>query len=197
MRMFDTTRSRLRGGLLSYFFANPDSYLHLRDIASRVGIDPGNLSRELNRLCREGLFLGETRGRQKYFSLNREYPLYPEIKSIVLKTVGINASLEKIFGANKSIVFAFIYGSYAGQGYSSLSDIDVMLIVEKDGFDARYILREINAESRKIQREINITYFPQEEWIAKLRARDSFVLEVLGGKIIMLKGDEKDLRRLG
>ncbi len=104
MRMFDTTRSRLRGGLLSYFFANPDSHLHLRDIASRVGIDPGNLSRELKRLCREGLFLGETRGRQKYFSLNREYPLYPEIKSIVVKTVGSNACRADLCAKDRSII---------------------------------------------------------------------------------------------
>src|ERR1700691_3413398 len=40
------------------------------------------------RLERNGLFRSEVIGRQKYFQLNREYPLFDEVRKIVAKTIG-------------------------------------------------------------------------------------------------------------
>jgi DNA-binding transcriptional ArsR family regulator len=73
---------------LAYSFTNPAARQHLRDLAERLSIDPSNLSRELGPLEREGLFRSEVSGRQKYFHLNREYPLFDEVRSIVAKTIG-------------------------------------------------------------------------------------------------------------
>src|ERR1700751_5698597 len=97
--MFDL-RSKARQRLLAYYVANPAARLHLRDLAERLNVDPSNLSKELVRLQREGLFRSEVSGRQKYFQLNREYPLFAEVRSIVSKTIGavpvITQSLKKI-----------------------------------------------------------------------------------------------------
>ena len=41
-----------------------------------------------SRLEREGLFRAEVSGRQKYFQLNRAYPLFKEVRGIVAKTIG-------------------------------------------------------------------------------------------------------------
>ena len=81
-------RSRLRQRLLAYYFANPTARLHLRNLAGQLDIDPSNLSKELRRLETEGLFRSEVSGRQKYFQLNRDYPLFAEVRSIVSKTIG-------------------------------------------------------------------------------------------------------------
>jgi hypothetical protein len=69
-------RSKARQRLLAYYFANPAARLHLRDLAGQLDIDPANLSKELRRLETEGLFRSEVNGRQKYFQLNRDYPLF-------------------------------------------------------------------------------------------------------------------------
>jgi hypothetical protein len=69
-------RSKVRQRLLAYYFANPAARLHLRDLAGQLEIDPSNLSKELRRLETEGLFRSELSGRQKYFQLNRDYPLF-------------------------------------------------------------------------------------------------------------------------
>src|ERR1700677_2165274 len=81
-------RSKARQQLLAYYFTNPTARHHLRDLAQRLGIDPSNLSKELGRLERDGLFRSEVIGRQKYFQLNREYPLFDEVRKIVAKTIG-------------------------------------------------------------------------------------------------------------
>ncbi len=85
--MFDL-RSKARQHLLAYYFTNPTARHHLRDLAECLSIDPSNLSKELARLEREGLFRSEVNGRQKYFQLNREYPLFHEVRKIIAKTIG-------------------------------------------------------------------------------------------------------------
>ena len=81
-------RSKARQQLLAYYFTNPTARRHLRDLAERLSVDPSNLSKELGRLERDGLFRSEVSGRQKYFQLNREYSLFDEVRKIVAKTIG-------------------------------------------------------------------------------------------------------------
>jgi len=61
-----------------------------------LGGTPGHRSvqssKELRRLEREGLFVSEVSGRQKYFQLNRQYRLFEEIRGIVAKTIGAIAN---------------------------------------------------------------------------------------------------------
>lgn len=80
------TKASLKKKLLVYFFTHPESSLYLRETAKILNIDPANLSRELRKLEKEGIFTSKKQGNLKYFSLNRGYTLYQELKSIVLKT---------------------------------------------------------------------------------------------------------------
>ena len=80
-------RSPLKHKLLVYFLTQPsETSLYLRQIAVRLNLDPANLSRELRKLEKEGIFIAKQQGNQKYFSLNQKYPLYEELKSIARKT---------------------------------------------------------------------------------------------------------------
>src|SRR5882724_3757673 len=102
-------RSKARQQLLAYYFTNPTARLHLRDVAARLGIDPSNLSKELGRLEREGLFRSEVSGRQKYFQLNRDYALFDEVRSIVAKTIGVVPLLAQCFKTIEGIEAAYLY----------------------------------------------------------------------------------------
>ena len=53
VNFLEITRSRLRQKLLSYFFTNPNANLYLREIASVLKEDPGNLSKEFAKLEKE------------------------------------------------------------------------------------------------------------------------------------------------
>src|SRR5258707_15219587 len=105
-------RSKARQRLLAYYFANPTARLHLRNLAGQLYIDPANLSKELRRLETERLFPSEVNGLQKYFQLNRDYPLFPELRSIVSKSIGapsfLSQALKKIGGIRE----AYLYGSF-------------------------------------------------------------------------------------
>jgi len=66
----------------------------MRELAGLIEADPGNLSRELNKLKYEGIYTCVTRGKGKFYSLNKAHPLFSELKPIVFKTVRMEGVLR-------------------------------------------------------------------------------------------------------
>ena len=178
-------RSKARQRLLAYYFTNPTARHHLRDLAERLSIDPSNLSKELGRLEREGLFRSEVSGHQKYFQLNREYPLFNEVRSIVAKTIGavplLAQSLKKVEGIEE----AHLYGSFARNQQDAASDIDVLVIGKPKG-DA--LAQTVQKLERQLGREINYTVLTRKELESRRDRKETFVENVWHNKRISLVG---------
>jgi DNA-binding PadR family transcriptional regulator len=47
--------------------------------------DPGNIQRELKRLEKVGFLTSEKQGNTKIYSTNKQFPIFKELKSIVIK----------------------------------------------------------------------------------------------------------------
>jgi predicted nucleotidyltransferase len=176
-------RSKARQRLLAYYFTNPAARLHLRGLADRLSIDPSNLSRELRRLEREGLFRSEVIGRQKYFQLSREYPLFDEVRSILVKTIGaaplIAQSLRKLEGIGE----AYLYGSFARNQQDAASDIDVLVI----GVPRSEALAEaVRKLERRLGREINYTVLTRKEFDSRRTRKDVFFENIWQNKRVSL-----------
>ena len=180
--------TRLRGKLLTYSFTHPDESYYVRELSSLIDEDPGNLSRELRKLEEEGLFFSSTRGRIKLYSLNKSYPLFSELKKIILKTEGVEGSLKELILAYKGISLAFIFGSYAKNKEKKLSDVD--LIVVGDFPQAKFI-RDIRGLESKLNREINFTAYSEEEFEKEKKKEGSFLNQILKKEIILVKGELK------
>jgi predicted nucleotidyltransferase len=181
--------SKSRQRLLTYFFTNPSARLHLRDLAARLEIDPANLSKELQRLEQEGLFLSEVSGRQKYFQLNRRYPLLAEVRGIVLKTIGVPHLLTHALRSVTGIEEAYLYGSFARNQQVASSDIDVLVIGSPSG---EAMARAFAKLERQLGREINYTVLTRKE-ASKRRARKDAFLENIwhNERIGLLEPNEK------
>lgn len=178
-------RSKARQRLLAYYFANPTARLHLRDLAERLDIDPANLSKELRRLETEGLFRSEVSGRQKYFRLNREYPLFAEVRSIVSKTIGaaslIAQSIRKIDGIEE----AYLYGPFASNQQDAASDIDVLVIGAPSGKALAEVMRKIE---RQLGREVSYTVLTRKELDSRRARKDAFLENVWHNKRVLFIG---------
>lgn len=168
-------RSKLRRGLLGYYFTNPQAEHYLREIAEFLTVDPANLSRELSGLCRQGVFLARVRGRQKYFRLNRKYPLYEEFRRIVFKTVGVVGQLRDALRSVSSIRDAYLYGSFARDQQDTQSDIDVLIIGTPK---SEALESAIGKLERRLRREINYTLMSPEEFKARRRKKDPFLEDI-------------------
>jgi predicted nucleotidyltransferase len=190
INFLEITKSRLRNKILLHFFTNVDDEIYLREIARRLKEDPGNLSKELSKLEQEGIFISQFRGKQKYFFLNKTYPLFNELKSIIFKTIGIQGSLQKIINETNGIITAFIYGSFVNGKENASSDIDLCLIVKDSVFNENNFISKIDGFEKTISREINYIYYSEEEWEKQINENDSFIINIKMGPKIVLKGDE-------
>ena len=161
------------------------------DLAERLSIDPSNLSKELGRLERDGLFRSEVSGRQKYFQLNREYPLFDEVRKIVAKTIGaapvIAQSLKRIEGIDE----AYLYGSFASNQQDAASDIDVLVI----GSPREEVLAQaVRRLERQLGREINYTVLTPKEFGSRRARKDAFLENVWHNKRIPLIGPDEETK---
>ena len=178
-------RSKPRQRLLAYYFTNPDARLHLRDLAGRLGIDPSNLSKELHRLVRQGLFRAEINGRQKYFELNRKYVLFAEVRSIVTKTVGAVPRIKLSFTRVGGIEEAYVYGSFARNQQDAVSDIDILVIGDPEEDVLSESVRKLE---RELGRDLNYTVLKRKEFASRRRRGDAFLENVWHNKRITLIG---------
>ena len=190
INFLEITKSRLRNKILLHFFTNIDSEMYLREMAIVLKEDPGNLSKELSKLEKEGVFISQFRGKQKYFFLNKTYPLFNELKSIIFKTIGIKGSLQNIINETSGVISAFIYGSFATGEENASSDIDLCLIVKDSVFNENNFISKINDFEKTISREINYIYYSEDEWEKQVNENDSFIINIKMGPKIVLKGDK-------
>jgi predicted transcriptional regulator len=77
-----------RAALLRLFFGDLDGDFYMHEIGRILGKKPGVFQRTLNNLVAEGVVESEYRANARYFYLNKNYPFFNELKTIVLKTVG-------------------------------------------------------------------------------------------------------------
>ena len=189
LNYFELTKSKVRRKILAYFFSNIEHELYLREIARLLDEDPGNLSKELSKLEKEHLFSFRFRGNQKYYSLNKEYPLFKEIKSVVFKTIGIEGLLRDLVAYSAGVNVAFIYGSYANSTENTYSDIDLCLIIDNNIFNDDTFIAKINKIEKAILRDIEYIYYSEDEWNKKIKLQDSFILHLINQPKIVLAGE--------
>ena len=75
--------------LLQLFYSNPGSTYYLQEIGKIFGKKGGVSQRALNDLVKDKIIKSFYRGNLRFFEINREYPLYNEVKTIILKTTGV------------------------------------------------------------------------------------------------------------
>lgn len=184
------TKSKIRQEILRLYFSNISGKYYLREMERLLGYSAGNIRRELLRLCGDGLFKTQRVGNLLYYSLNQDHPLFKEIKSIVFKTVGIEASLKASLSSLRNIKVAFIFGSFASQNEKGTSDIDVLIIGKPDMSLLNEKVRDLE---QKLKREINTSVYAQSEYQARKRSESGFIMELLKRPKIMLIGSEDGL----
>ena len=183
--MFLLLNSKLRRKLLTYSFTHPDENYYVRELSHLINEDPGNLSRELKRLEGEELYTSVTKGRVKFFSLNKRYPLFEELKKIIFKTEGVQGSLKDLVQKYDGITLAFIYGSYAKNGERKTSDIDLVVV---GAFPRDPFTRRVRQLESQLNREINFAAYAKSEFAKERKKEGGFLNLVLKDKIIVLKG---------
>jgi hypothetical protein len=185
---------RTRSALLALLYGRAEQAFYLRQLDRELGVGYGALQRELKHLSDLGLIERSAQGNQVLYRANAQSPIFPELKSLVAKTVGIRETLSAALSTLESKVdVAFIYGSVARQEELANSDIDLM-VVGSASFGE--VVSALGPAQRASGREINPTVYPASEFREKLSGGNNFLRTVTGEKKIFVIGTQHEFAEL-
>lgn len=108
----DLLFGRTRGSVLALFYGRADQSFYTREIAREVDASVGGVQRELENHSRVGLILRKSVGSQVFDQANRDTPIFPEMRALINKTIGIfgvlSSALRPPFKANRCGVCVWI-----------------------------------------------------------------------------------------
>ena len=151
--------SKTRIKLLVRFFFNPDTQSYLRELAKEFNVSTNAVREELNQLTSTSLLKSQRRGRQVYYKANDKHPLFPELKSMVGKVMGIDKVIESLVNRLGNLEKAFLIDDYA-QGKDT-GIIDLLLV----GNVNHYHLNDLSRKTeRYIKRKIRSLVLSRDEF---------------------------------
>ena len=186
--------SRVRAELFRLLFGIGPEELHMRELERRTGCAIGTIQTELKKLLRLGLVSSRRDGNRLYYKANRQHPLYPELRGLVLKTVGLVDVLQSALAKDAGIRVAFVFGSIARQEEETGSDIDLMVIGR---LGLRQLTGLLAGIGTQVGREINPHVMDDTEFARRRDEGEHFVTQVLASPRLFIRGDEHELDKLG
>jgi len=194
-QLSDALFTKTQQAVLGLLLLNPDTSYHFRGIVRQVGIGQGTIQRELLRMTDAGIILREQKDLQPVYRANKDCPIYMELRSLVVKTMGVSIALRdalKTFG--DQIQIAFIFGSFARGEETAKSDVDVLIIGEVSMRDLAAALHSVQDE---LNREVNPVVYPADEYGGRIADGNHFLTSLQNEPKIFLIGTQDELERLG
>ncbi len=173
--LFTPTVQRVLGVVL----AHPDQSFTLQDLLRRAAAGRGSAQQQIDRLVEAGVLKEEPRrGRQRSIRANTAFFLYPELRSIALKTFGL---AEPVRDALKPyadrIDEAFIFGSVVRGSDTGTSDIDVMIVGTVPPLE---LFEATTRLQQQLGRKVQLNVYEPPEWRDLMR-NDPVVSQIVNG----------------
>jgi len=151
--------SKTRIKLLIRFFFNPKTQSYLRELAKEFNISTNSVREELNQLTKTNLLKSQKNGRQVFYTANQEHPLFPELKSMVSKEMGIDQVIDGIVNRLGDLERAYLIDDYAEGKDTGI--IDLLLV----GNINQYHLNDLSRKTeRYIRRKIRSLVLSRDEY---------------------------------
>jgi len=182
--------SKIRVEIFRLLFGVSEEALHMREIARRSGCAIGTIQAELKKLSRLDLVKKKNDGNRVYYRANKEHPLYPDIRNLVLKTVGLVDIIRDALDGDPDIKLAFVYGSIARNAEKAASDVDLMIV---GNLGLREVSGLLAGLSDRIGREINPHVLSIEEFTRRKIEGEHFIRHVINAPKIFIMGSEDEL----
>jgi len=151
--------SKTRIKLLIRFFFNPKTRSYLRELAKEFNLSTNAVREELNQLTKTNLLKSEKNGRSVYYTANPQHPLFPELKSMVSKVMGLDQVIDGIVSRLGDLEAAYLLDDYAEGKDTGI--IDLVLVGDVN----KYHLDDLTTKTeRYIRRKIRSLVLSEEEF---------------------------------
>jgi len=165
--------SKTRLQLLKLFFANPERRYHMRNLSRKLNIKVNAVRRELLNLQRIGLLGKKKMAGKIFFSLNKDFLLYPELESIIKKTTKAKSELEMEMKKLGEVKLVLLSGAFLKVKNAPL---DLLLVGRINRERLKKLLKSLEKE---LGQEIKFSILEEKEFDNRRLCRDKFLLEVL------------------
>lgn len=141
--------SKVRVQILMRLFLNASSKAYLRELAKEFDVSPGHLRSELQQLSAAGLLSAARDGRQVWYRAEPAHPLFPELQSMVRKSLGMDRIIDSIVERLGNLEAAYLVGDYAEGRDTGIIDLVLVGDIDRSNLDdlvtktERYIGRRI------------------------------------------------------
>lgn len=151
--------SKTRIKLLVRLFFNPKARSYLRELAKEFNVSTNSVREELNQLTKSKLLKSQKNGRQIHYMANPEHPLFPELKSMVNKVIGIDQVIDGIVNRLGDLEQAYLIDDYAEGKDTGI--IDLLLV----GNVNQYHLNDLSRKTEQyIKRKVRSLVLSQQEY---------------------------------
>ena len=161
--------SRTRIKLLVRFFFNPKTRSYLRELAKEFDLSTNSVREELNQLTKTGLLNAQKGGRQVFYTANAKHPLFPELKSMVAKVMGIDQVIDGIVNRLGDVEKAYLIDDYAEGKDSGI--LDLLLVGDINQYQLNDLSRKTERYIRRKIRSLVLSRTEYDHFRKKLEQR--------------------------
>ncbi len=162
--------SKARVKLLSLFLLNPDGEFFVRELTRTLDEQINSVRRELDNLKKMGLLKSRMRNRKKFFTLNKNFILFKELRSIIIKAGLSTENLIKNITKMGKVDFLLISGIFVNKD----SQVDILVAGDLNKDELEKYLDTIQTND-----PIRFSTLNTEEFIYRLKCRDKFILDLI------------------
>jgi hypothetical protein len=166
--------SKTRIKLLVRFFFNPDLRSYLRELAAEFGVSTNAVRKELNQLTRTNMLKSERNGRQVFYMANEDHPLFPELRSMVTKVMGIDRVIDGIINELGDLELAYLIGDYAEGRDTGI--IDLLLVGNIDKGHLNYLVERTEQYIKRKIRPLVLNHQEYKKLRLELKKRPGVLL---------------------
>jgi hypothetical protein len=166
--------SKTRVKLLMRLFFNPQSQSYLRELSKEFGLSTNAVREELNQLSRTNLLKSEKQGRQIHYRANTKHPLFPELKAMVGKVLGVDQVIDSIITRLGDLERAYLIDDYAEGKDTGI--IDLVLVGDIDQYHLNDLSRKTERYIRRKIRPLVLTRSEMADFLPKLKRRPHLLI---------------------
>ena len=166
--------SKTRIKLLLRLFFNPKTRSYLRELANEFNVSTNAVREELNQLKRTNLLKSEKDGRQVYYMANDAHPLFPELRSMVSKVMGIDKVVDDIVSRLGQLKQAYLLDDYAEGKDSGI--IDLVLVGNIDHYNLNDLSRKTERYIKRKVRSLVVSEKEYDQLLPELEKRPKVLI---------------------
>ncbi len=173
--------SRTRVKLLRLFMSHPEQRWFVRELTRTVQEQINSVRRELQHLEQLGLIRATVEQRKKYYQVNTQFTLYPELKALLIKSrVTLEKDvIERVCRAAK-VQLVTLHGYFMDD---TTSIIDLFIVGDISQKQLQQLLDDFK---QQFGRELRYTHMSTQEYRYRRDVTDKFLFTILHSPHIVL-----------